>query len=73
MNHQVSSNVSVGPGLPRVTLPSMSRGQSAGHRAVRPNPSLNTPTSYGKRCKPGLWPGGIITVRAYSACLRSRG
>jgi hypothetical protein len=38
-----------------------------------PNPSLNTPTRYGKRCKPGLWPSGIITARAYSACLHGRG
>jgi hypothetical protein len=42
-------------------------------RALTPNPSLNTPTRYGRRCKPGLWLASILTVRAYSACLRGRG
>jgi hypothetical protein len=27
---------------------------------VTPNPSLNTPTSYGKRCKPGQRQGTIV-------------
>ncbi len=40
---------------------------------ARPNPSLNTPTHYGRRCKPGLSQGSIVSVRAYSACLRGRG
>jgi hypothetical protein len=38
-----------------------------------PNPSLNTPTRYGRRCKPGPRPFGIIAYRAYSAYLRGRG
>jgi hypothetical protein len=40
---------------------------------VGSNPSLNTPTRYGRHCKPGLWPLGIFTVQAYSAYLRGRG
>jgi hypothetical protein len=37
-----------------------------------PNPSLKAPTHYGRQRKPGLWPAGILTVRAYAACLRGR-
>jgi hypothetical protein len=44
-----------------------------GTAAVRPNPSLNTPTRYGRQRKPGLWLSSIFTVRAYAACLRGRG
>jgi hypothetical protein len=41
--------------------------------AVRPNPSLNTPTRYGRRCKPGSRHSCIIANQAYSAYLRGRG
>jgi hypothetical protein len=44
-----------------------------GWHSVRPNPSLNTPTRYGRHCKPGLSQGSIVSVQAYSACLRGRG
>jgi hypothetical protein len=40
---------------------------------VRPNPSLNTSTHYGRRCKPGLSQATIVSVQAYSTCLRGRG
>ena len=40
---------------------------------VRPNPSFNTPTHSGRRCKPGLSQANIVSVQAYSACLRGRG
>jgi hypothetical protein len=39
---------------------------------LRPNPSLKAPTHYGRHCKAGLWPSGIITVQPYSAYLRGR-
>jgi hypothetical protein len=38
-----------------------------------PNPSVNTPTHYGRRRKPGLRRGNIVSVQAYGACLRGRG
>jgi hypothetical protein len=38
-----------------------------------PNPSLNTPTRYGRQRKPGLSHGSIVSVQAYAACLRGRG
>ncbi len=40
---------------------------------MRPNPSLNTPTHYGRHCKPGLSHITIVSVQAYSAYLRGRG
>jgi hypothetical protein len=40
---------------------------------MTPNPSLNTPTRYGRQRKPGLWLASIFTVRAYAACLHGRG
>ncbi len=40
---------------------------------ARPNPSLNTPTHYGRRRKPGLSQGTIVSVQAYGARLRGRG
>jgi hypothetical protein len=54
----------------------MVRGSTAHllrHRSkVWPNPSLKAPTHYGSQRKPGLWPAGIFTARAYAACLRGR-
>ncbi len=41
--------------------------------SVRPNPSVNTPTHYGRRRKPGLRRGNIVSVQAYGAYLRGRG
>ncbi len=38
-----------------------------------PNPSLNTPTRYGRQRKPGLRLGRIFSVQAYAACLHGRG
>ncbi len=38
-----------------------------------PNPSLNTPTRYGRRCKPVPRHSCIIASQAYSACLHGRG
>jgi hypothetical protein len=38
-----------------------------------PNPSLNTPTHYGRQRKPGLSQANIVSVQAYAACLRGRG
>ncbi len=37
------------------------------------NPSLNTPTHYGSRRKPGPRLSSIIAYRAYAVCLRGRG
>jgi hypothetical protein len=39
--------------------------------AVMPNPSVNL-TRYGRRCKPGLSHSTIVSVRAYSTCLRGQ-
>jgi hypothetical protein len=41
--------------------------------AVTPNPSLNTPTRYGRQRKPGLSHFIIVSVQAYAAYLRGRG
>ena len=41
--------------------------------AVQPNPSLNTPTRYGRHCKPGLSHITIVSGQAYSAYLHGRG
>ncbi len=49
-----------------------SLGSKAGAK-VRPNPSLNTPTRYGRQRKPGLSHITIVSVQAYGACLRGRG
>jgi len=40
---------------------------------MRPNPSLNTPTRYGRRRKPGLSHITIVSVQAYGTCLHGRG
>jgi hypothetical protein len=47
--------------------------ERSGTCAAPPNPSLNTPTRYGRQRKPGLWLASIFTVRAYAAYLRGRG